>query len=60
MLLVCVCLGMALAGVECNAGEGVERGFEVEVPFLQIIESLRDEGVEQRGGVAPLRRCRLP
>ena len=52
--------GMTPPGVERDAGEGVQRGLEVEVTLLEIVESLRDEGVEQRGRVATLRRCRLP
>ena len=49
-----------MPGVERNAGEGVERALEVEAALVKIIEGLRDEGVEQRGGIATLRRCRLP
>ena len=52
--------GVTLPGVERDAGEGVKRGFEVELPCVEIVEGLCDEGVEQRGRVATLRRCRLP
>jgi len=51
---------LALPSVERNAGKGVERAFQVEAALVQIIEGLRDEGVEQRGGITTLRRCRLP